>query len=67
MYDSPETLERFLKEFADDDTTALLDGPDIATCKGYDGSSHQFLSAEGVQTCSSCKETVCSQYGGADW
>ena len=54
----PLELGRYLEEFAAD-TTRIVDGPCIETCKGFNGNSHVFLAAEGISTCDVCDSKVC--------
>jgi len=45
---SPAVLGKFLEEFKSDGTEIVDAGPVIQTCKGCAGTSHTFLSGEGV-------------------
>lgn len=58
MYDEPAELEQYIADFAAENTV-IVDGPEIATCKGCNGISHPFLASEEVKSCAQCKAVLC--------
>jgi len=41
--------------------SCVFPGPEISICKGVGSSPHQFLSSDGVASCSRCNDTLCPQ------
>lgn len=62
LFGPPTNLPEYLKEFAVDEefkANSIFPGPEIATCKGVGGSTHPFLSSDGVKKCIKCEHDVC--------
>lgn len=62
LFGPPTTLPKYLEEFAVDDdfkANSIFPGPEMTTCKGVGGSTHPFLSSDGVKQCAKCEHDVC--------
>ena len=62
LFGSPTKLPKYLEECAIDDefkSSSIFPGPEMATCKGVGGSTHPFLSSDGVKQCAKCEHDVC--------
>ena len=55
----PRELPKYLEEFATEGVTNIVDGPEMMTCAGVSGHSHQFLAADGHSTCEQCGTCLC--------
>ena len=58
MHGIPTSIEKYNKAFASEHTE-VVEGPPIIVCKGCDGTAHEFLEAEGVSLCMTCKASLC--------
>mmetsp|Transcript_20564 Transcript_20564/g.32365 ORF Transcript_20564/g.32365 Transcript_20564/m.32365 type:complete len:362 (-) Transcript_20564:1468-2553(-) len=64
MFGPPTRLPKYLEQFAVDEEfrkSCVFPGPEISICKGVGSSPHQFLSSDGVASCSRCNDTLCPQ------
>jgi len=60
LYDVPQHLEFYLREFAPSDcSVTITDGPTVLTCHGFGYGLHCFLEAHGATKCASCKVILC--------